>query len=182
MRFLSLIRGFVIPALLCASTSAFADPLVSDEPPKGETVYSWVPSIGYHLGFSELTGKSTTSHGPYGNLRLYMQNEGVFFFVDASANLLLGLPDTVIGLAGGLGIGGVSSEGRGFWLGADYHSLSGYQGQSVGAPRFRMGMFFPSGETNRIDVEAHYVTYSFDTTTKVYHYSYFGAQIGFSFP
>lgn len=178
---LAFIRGFVTLALLCASGSAFADPLVSDEPPKGENVYTWVPAIGYHVGFSELSGKSTTSHGPYGNLRLYIRNEGVFFFVDGSANLLLGLADTVIGLAGGVGIGGVSDEGKGFWLGTDYHHLSGYKGESMGAPRFRIGMFFPSGE-NRIDVEAHYVTYAYDTATKIYRYSYFGAQVGFSFP
>lgn len=181
MRFLSLIRGFVILALIGVSVSAWADPLVSDEPQKGENTYTWVPSVGYHLGFSELAGQSTTSHGPYGNLRLYIQNDGVFFFADGSANLLLGLPDTVFGLAGGMGIGGASSEGRGFWAGIDYHLLTGYQGQSIGAPRFRLGMFFPSAE-NRIDIEAHYVTYDVETTTKIYHYTYFGLQVGFSFP
>ncbi len=172
------ITGALLVLIFAPSSYALLD--ATDMNP---TTYFLIPQAGYHIGYSELAGSNSVSHGPIIGAGLRIEKDHFFFTPDFSLQAVIGLdqsPLTIWGL-GFVAGGRLPFPAIDIFAGVTYRSMLAYKVQ--GTVMGRLGGAFNLGLSEfQIWFQGLIGQYSERTLTKVIDYPYLAIEGGIQFP
>lgn len=173
----------LLSLLWCGSmgSGSVANAFIQDE--MNPTHYFLLPQVGYHFGYSELSGENALSHGPIAGMGLRIEREHYFFTPDVSIQALLGLeqsPLTVFGV-GFVAGGRLPFPAIDVFAGITYRSILSYKVK--GSLMARLGGAFNLGLTDfQFWFQGLLGQYSETARIKMINYPYLALEGGVQFP
>jgi hypothetical protein len=145
--------------------------------------YALIPSVGYHIGFSEMSGSNAVSSGFMGGLAFRFLRDGYFFTPGARLIGLVGLDKTpaTMWTVGFIAGGHLKSPSVDLFLGADIAKIIDYKTGT--AALVRIGTIFDLGLSDfQVVLDGFYGNFSQTTATKLISYPYPGMEISLQLP
>lgn len=143
--------------------------------------YKLMPSLGYHVGGSQIVGSNVMSHGPQLSLKLEVERDGWFFIPDVSFAAIFGFVESpAYLLSAGFGAGAMLGMSKfGLWFGLQYQSFLGYGENGLAGGGLRAGSFILLENGNRWNFELDYTLMTEDTTAVLKKYPYISAVLSY---
>jgi hypothetical protein len=145
--------------------------------------YALIPSAGYHMAFSELSGANAFSSGFFGGIAFQFKRDGYFFTPGARLIGLVGLDRSPLTMwtAGFIAGGHLNNPSIDLFGGVDIATIIQYKTGS--SAMIHAGTIFDLGLSDfQIVLNGFYATFAQSSAVKIVNYPYVGAELALQFP